>query len=201
MIYTDGAGNVTLSTRTSNGHTGTFFSDERQEDVELLAGSGINNERMTANILCRDGCGGLDLTGTDKWIAGWRDGEAFDTTDLDAPANMHLDARVYEVDYDVATVAEFDLAEPFAGTDAFTNRGVISVNDPKPVIHAVLMSVAFLILYPIGAIIMPLFGRWQLHAVWQLVAFLVMWAGFAIGYISANENEFVSFLHPDREQC
>ncbi|CAI4216318.1 unnamed protein product [Parascedosporium putredinis] len=53
-------------------------------------------------------------------------------------------------------------------------------------VHGILMALAFVVLYPIGALLIPLVGKWYIHAGCQSVAFLVMWAGFGTGYMRAN---------------
>ncbi|KAG5974429.1 hypothetical protein E4U55_008215 [Claviceps digitariae] len=58
--------------------------------------------------------------------------------------------------------------------------------------HGVIMAVVFIAGYPLGSSLMPLMGKWLLHASWQLLAFLGMWAGFGIGYTVAT-NEGVRF--------
>lgn len=191
-MYQNGKGGITLSTRTSNGHAGTYY--EERENVDLLFGSGIVNQRMVANIRCRDGCDGQDMGGSERWIAGWRAGEALDSEDVNTETEMHTDARVYEVDLDVAALtssAAFVDGSPFSGAVNPGTVGVTSINDPKPTVHGILMIAAFLVLYPLGAIIMPLFGLVLLHAIWQLVTFTVMWAGVATGIIVAQDNRLV----------
>jgi len=55
--------------------------------------------------------------------------------------------------------------------------------------HGVLMAGAFVILYPLGSILMPIIGRWDIHAGWQLITFLLMWVGFGLGVkIALGEN-------------
>ncbi|CAJ2512948.1 Uu.00g010670.m01.CDS01 [Anthostomella pinea] len=55
--------------------------------------------------------------------------------------------------------------------------------------HGILMALVMVILYPLGAVLMPLFGvSWVLHAAWQMVAFLAMWAGFALGVVLAHRT-------------
>jgi hypothetical protein len=58
------------------------------------------------------------------------------------------------------------------------------------------MAVAFVILYPVGALLIPLFGKWYLHAGCQTIAFLVMWGGFGTGYAQADATDEVSFFPP-----
>jgi hypothetical protein len=53
VMYADGAGNVTISARDGGqGHVEPQQSASLQSGVTLLAGSGIVNGRMIANVYC-----------------------------------------------------------------------------------------------------------------------------------------------------
>jgi len=75
IIYQDGSGNITVSPRIGKGETEPKF--ESTIRFELLAGSGVQEELMTANIKCAncrswDG-GRLDVTSKDQnfiWAVG-----------------------------------------------------------------------------------------------------------------------------------
>jgi hypothetical protein len=69
-----------------------------------------------------------------------------------------------------------------------------SVSETLPVAHGLIMSITTLVLFPVGAILMPLFGRWYIHAAWQIFAWLLMWAAFGIGVVSANQQGIVSHV-------
>ena len=58
--------------------------------------------------------------------------------------------------------------------------------------HWVVMLVVWVILFPLGSALMPLFGKWVLHAAWQSVAFILMWAGFGLGYVASQQIGLVS---------
>jgi uncharacterized protein (DUF2062 family) len=60
--------------------------------------------------------------------------------------------------------------------------------------HGVLMAIVWIFMYPVGAMLMPLLGKWFLHAGWQFVAFGAMWAGFALGVLLAQDFGIVSSL-------
>ncbi|KAK5663704.1 hypothetical protein OQA88_4135 [Cercophora sp. LCS_1] len=64
------------------------------------------------------------------------------------------------------------------------NAGVLAV-------HGVVMAVVFAALYPVGSFLMPLVGKWWLHAIWQTVAFILMWIGFGTGIKAANERRML----------
>ena len=53
VMYADGNGNVTISARDGNeGHVQPLFDGSLMAGVELLAGSGISNGVMRANVRC-----------------------------------------------------------------------------------------------------------------------------------------------------
>lgn len=72
--------------------------------------------------------------------------------------------------------------------------GASSGSDPSALIlaHWVIMLLVWVILFPLGSALMPLFGKWALHAAWQSVAFILMWVGFALGYVASERIGLVS---------
>lgn len=226
IVYQDGSGNVTLSTRVGSGHTQPRYS--QRDGVELLEGSGVVDDKIVANIRCTD-CEKLELGGTNTWIAAWREGDSLDSNSPLANIQVHDDNGSFEVDFAQATISSD--ANPFVNSssdggsggsgsnsgnkpgndtntdsDSDSNSGssgggaVTETNEGASNTlvwaHGIVMSVVFLIGYPLGAALMPLVGKWQIHASWQVLAFLGMWAGFGIGYYLADRDGYVSpFFH------
>ncbi|KAF4944219.1 hypothetical protein FSARC_14734 [Fusarium sarcochroum] len=63
-------------------------------------------------------------------------------------------------------------------------------------IHGVIMSIVFLLGFPIGSLLMPLVGKWLIHASWQIIVFIGMCAGFGIGKIAADRTgDWISDPH------
>ncbi|KAI1137877.1 CBD9-like protein [Hypoxylon sp. FL0543] len=195
VMYQDGAGNVTVSPRTGRGHTMPRFNSMTQ--LELLEGSGLanGNETMIANVRCGN-CGSwaggsmsLASSGSD-WIAAWKEGSAIDSKQTDAAIQYHTAHDQWTFDLTQGTVA--DDANPYVGVRQFdnNNRGVGrgSFADPRTLIlgHGIIMAVVMVIMYPLGSALMPLFGKWILHASWQFLAFLLMWAGFGLGIVASQ---------------
>jgi hypothetical protein len=58
--------------------------------------------------------------------------------------------------------------------------------------HAVVMCIAFLGLYPLGAILMPLLRKWKVHTIFQTVALSLTWIGFGLGYALKRSSPRVS---------
>lgn len=84
-----------------------------------------------------------------------------------------------------------------SGGNSSSNGGVTVVSSSVPsstilCAHAVLMALVMVVLYPLGSALMPLLGKWLVHGIWQGLAYLLMWAGFALGVITARQRGLVS---------
>ncbi|KND90694.1 hypothetical protein TOPH_04608 [Tolypocladium ophioglossoides CBS 100239] len=55
--------------------------------------------------------------------------------------------------------------------------------------HGILMTLVFVVGYPIGAIISRIFNRWFIHASWQMLVYCGMWAGFGVGIVVSRRFE------------
>ncbi|KAF6808126.1 integral membrane protein [Colletotrichum sojae] len=215
IMYTDGNGNVTISPRTARGHNMPQV-DSNGADLKLLAGSGVSDGRMTANVLCTNcaswSSGSMSLnSATSSWIAAWKAGSAINSASNSQSIQQHDDHTSFSLDLSQATV-QTD-SNPFAngvvengggngngnsGGGGSTSGGsggvVFSGGGGKSAIllaHGVIMSIVFVALYPLGAILMPLVGKWMAHAVWQSIAFALMWVGFGTGYAYARDNGYL----------
>lgn len=203
ILYTDGANNVTISARQGTGHSMPQYNSIVQ--LELLEGSGVFNDgaTMIANVRCGN-CGvwpgGTMSLSSDSadWIAAWKEGDAIDSDDLNAAIRYHDAHDQWQFDLTQGTVA--DDTNPFLTATQFdnNNRGVGkgSFADPKTLIlgHGIVMAIVMVILYPVGSSLMPLLGKWVLHASWQFLAFLLMWAGFGLGIVATQRIQLVSLL-------
>lgn len=202
LMYADGKGNVTLSTRAGVGQI--MPRSTPRSDVTLLAGSGVVNGQMIANVKCGQ-CTNLNLKGSNNWISAWKDGDAIGSTAVDSPIQYHDSHAQYQVDFSKATISSD--ANPFVNaqggqaspTGTPNNNGgggavVETGNNNKNLIlaHGIIMTVVFTAMYPMGAILMPIIGKWFIHAGWQTIAFLAMWAGLGIGYTVAKDLGIVS---------
>ncbi|KAL6698639.1 CBD9-like protein [Trichoderma pleuroticola] len=220
IMYQDGNGNVTLSTRPGANHVMPTY--KARNDVELLAGSGVVDGNMVANVKCGN-CTNLDLTGQSNWISAWKSGDALDSTNPAAILTQHDSMTQFRVNLAQASISSD--ANPFVGSSSDNNNnggssggssggsgdgdgdddggngavsGVItsSTNQTLASAHGILMSVIFVIMYPLGASLMPLLGKWYIHASWQTIAFLGMWAGLGLGVtVARNQNVFFDQAH------
>ncbi|KAJ4146859.1 hypothetical protein LMH87_001418 [Akanthomyces muscarius] len=147
---------------------------------------------MTASINC-GACAGVDLTGSDSWIGAWKTGGALGAADVRANIGMHDGTDQFSIDLAKATI---DSGNNTLGTNSSAtpasgsgDSAVYGGGRSKNILvysHAILMLMVFIIGYPLGGLLMPLMGRWILHAGWQVTMFLAMCAGFAVGKIASD---------------
>lgn len=220
IMYANGDGNVTISPRQAPGEVmPTVVANGA--DLTLLDGSGVSNGVMTANVRCSNceswKSSTLDLAGAStNWIAAWRQGSALNSQDVSERITQHSDTDEFVVNLSQASVTSD--SNPFSGENASTgggsntgtgsgsgsgsnsgsnNGGAVSqpestgASDAVLLAHGVCLTIAFVVLYPLGAILMPLLGKWLVHAVWQVVALLLMWAGFGLGVVYARDHGYL----------
>ena len=227
LLYTDGNNNVTISPRSGTGYVPP--QENPDADVELLSGSGVENNVMTANFRCGncDSWSGGNMRFSDtnsNWVHAWREGDALATTDKNVGISRHSSQPSgFQLDLTQATVSGD--SNPFvdggnsgsgnnnaggssgsgggsgsnsgqnggSGSGAITPGGPTSGGPSKIVVaHWAIMLVVWVIMYPLGSALMPLLGKWAIHAAWQAVAFLLMWAGFGLGYVASQRTGIVS---------
>ncbi|KAL7923968.1 hypothetical protein ACQKWADRAFT_288404 [Trichoderma austrokoningii] len=214
IMYQNGKGNVTLSTRPGANHVMPIF--KARSDVELLAGSGVVDGNMVANVRCSN-CTNLNFAGQSNWISAWKSGDSLDSTNPAAILTQHDSMTQFQVNLAKASISSD--SNPFTGSSASSSgsgsgsgsgsnsgssgsgngngngngavSGVTSGSTPSQTLatsHGTIMSIVFVILYPLGSSLMPLIGKWYIHASWQTIAFLLMWAGFGIGVFIARQD-------------
>ncbi|KAI8719067.1 DOMON domain-containing protein [Fusarium sp. LHS14.1] len=214
LIYQNGDGNVTLSTRTGTGHVMPQYT--RRTAVELLAGSGVSGGKLIANIRCGD-CDSLDFEGSNSWIAAWKNGDSLDSTSVSERISEHDEHSSFSVNFAQASMSSdsnpFTSSSTDSGSDSGSdsdsdsnsgsgsgsdsgsdsNSGVTESSGPSKTVlraHGIIMSIVFLAGYPLGAVLMPIIGNWLVHAGWQFIVFLGMWAGFGLGYVYARDDGY-----------
>lgn len=170
--------------------------------------------------------GSMQLSSTSSpWIAAWKAGDSLATTDKDASISQHDDVGSWSYDLTQATISSD--ANPFinaqqnggssgggfgpnggSGAPGSSGPGVIpsgggfsSARDEITRLqraHGIIMAIVFVILYPVGSILMPLLGKWMFHAAFQFFNFILMWVGFGLGYVLSQKTFIVSraFISP-----
>lgn len=208
LMYADGTGNVTLSTRPGLNHIMPQY--KARSDVELLAGSGIIDDEMVANVRC-GGCTDASLKGSSGWVSAWKVGSPINSQDKDATIDYHDDHSIFKIDLSQASL-DSD-SNPFTGDSSSSSNntssggntggngssgsnppgGIVSggdssgpVSDSLRYAHGVIMTLVWVVLYPAGAMLMPLLGKWFFHAAFQTVTFITMWAGLGLGCVMSQ---------------
>ncbi|ELR08723.1 hypothetical protein VC83_07400 [Pseudogymnoascus destructans] len=187
-VYTDGKGNVTVSPRDGTGHFEPLHSSSKT--VTLLAGSKADATSVVANFKYRADEPLLQVQShSSPFIGSWKEGPAFNTTDLAQTLDHHDDHSIYTLDLVSANVGVSQ--NPFLGASAAQLVGQpqggaeldIALGKRLLKAHGTLMGVAWLIVYPAGAILMRLrWGGVWAHVFIQLVGTSMVIAAFAIGY-------------------
>ncbi|KAI1037779.1 hypothetical protein LB503_009416 [Fusarium chuoi] len=187
VIYQDGSGNITLSTRKGHGHDMPTY--QAMSGIKLVEGSGVSNGSMVANIYWKD----ASIQGTAEWISAWKKGSSLDTSDASSDFAEHDGTDSFSVDLSKATVS--GTSNPFlnsSNSNTTPSDNAVSSGgggeDHTGSAHGVIMAVVFLAGFPIGSVLTPLLGKWLIHASWQIIAFVGMWIGFGIGKVAADRG-------------
>lgn len=205
IMYSDGSGNVTLSPRFSRGEVQPRYN--RDLNVELLSGSGVENGVMTANLRCgncaQGGAGNFGAQ-SGQWIHARRNGGALDTTDVQANIVQHDTHDSFTWSYSNAIGGAS--ANPFAASDtvvsgnsAPSSGGNRAMRSNILLAHGVLASLAFLVFFPVGAIIMRLGGFnsvLKVHVATQILSWLLFATAFGLGLYYGVTGNYMSEAHP-----
>lgn len=80
----------------------------------------------------------------------------------------------------------------FASSNSVPAFDVIIMSNPLPGVHAALMCVSFVLIFPSGAIVMQFLRRTLWHAAVQVVGFCLVFSGFGVAVHFAREYNKVS---------
>ncbi|CAI6092710.1 unnamed protein product [Clonostachys chloroleuca] len=184
VVYKGTNDSVTVSMRTGEHHTPPVYTPTTK--VQVLDGSGVADGRMVAEVKYAD----FNMEGKDVWMCAWDSVGPLELSDKkDAVIHKHDGNRQFTISHSAAAISSE--TSVFSASDNGSDNGiapyVAPVNyDAIVLAHGIIMSALFLVLYPAGAIIMPLFGNWFYHAVEQCIAYLIMWVGFGLGVTYAS---------------
>lgn len=201
ILYTDGTGNVTVSSRQGTGNVQPTYSASTASNVQLMSGSGVSGGKMVANVLCTN-CkswngGSLSTSSTSvAMIGAWKSGASLDTTDPSASISYHDAHTAFDLDLTQATLTTDSNPFTSAATTPTTgsSSGVTQAARPDPKViwaHGLGMALVFVVMYPLGSALMPMLGQWKLHAGFQIVTWLGMWAFFGLGVYGAQVRSLV----------
>ena len=190
IVYANAAGNsVTLSPRLGGSHQEP--SAQTNSSAVLLAGSGIANGNMTANILCSNcsswNSGSMNLNGSAQpWIWASRSGDPIKSDSATAHIQMHDQGSYAAFGLDLNDMTPDNSSNPFLDLE---NSQIIDVRGSNyhgiaiP-LHGVVMCLAFIIGFPFGAFLIRLAslrGLVWIHAGIQLLSYLATIMGLGLG--------------------
>lgn len=219
VMYADGRGNVTVSPRAGRGHV--MPQPDSSVQIRLLAGSGISadGQTMVANFACsnchRWGGGSMSLaSNAASYIGAYMVGAAPSNPSTSAAIDQHDSHASWQFDLTRASIATN--ANPYVsgGSGSGTGSGGGVSTGPAPgsgngvtqvqsggdtarliMAHGIIMALVMVVLYPLGALLMPLIGNMFLHGGVQMIAFLLMWAGFGLGVIVSRDTVGFAATH------
>lgn len=206
VTYTSG-NNVTVSPRSGIAQVEPSYNKDAR--ITILNGSGVHDGVITANIRC-DTClkwnSGTENVNSSSspWIWAVKFGDSLESTSVSETITRHDDQGVVSIDMKKATGGSSE--NPFAQLAQVS----VSSADPsfssfsdminqKQTAHAVLMILAFVVMFPCFALGLHLFpAKWtvNLHGPSQLFTLAVVIAGLGVGVSMARDLSLVHHYHP-----
>jgi hypothetical protein len=207
VVYTHNE-NVTVSPRSGVSEVEPLFNEDAQ--ITILNGSGVHDGVVTANVRC-DTCikwsgGSENINSTSSsWIWAVKFGQSLNSASLSEDITHHDDSGVVFVDMIKATGGSSE--NPFAQpATASVSSGV---EDPsfaafedtihrKQTAHAVLMLLAFVIMFPFFALGLHVFpSKWtvNIHGTFQLLTLTVAISGLGVGVSMARQLHLIDSYH------
>lgn len=211
VVYAGGTGNVTVSSRLGQGHYEPMY--DSKADFEVLPGTGVDGYRMTANIRCSD-CsqwvgGGMDFReDSGPWIYAALPGLPLNSNNPREDLQMHHQHGVFGFPYLPAKGGDgtnpFILA-PAADVTLGIQGGIPppplhwNPDDPFAIAHGTVASIAILVLFPLGAILIRVTANRRLvwvHAGIQIAAYIALFGAMAMGIRMATSGHLSNNKHP-----
>jgi hypothetical protein len=200
VLYASSDGeNVTVSPRLGKNHDQPLY--DNSADFTLLAGSGISNGTMTANIKCSN-CnswsgGSMDFTASDaSWIYAYKNGAGITSDAQDATIKEH--SKYGDFMFKLTQARGGSSSNPFTDpaysvTDniPLTGDGEAAYPDTLVTAHGVVACATFVV-FILGAIIIRLAsfsGVVWVHAAAQVVGFIGYVAAVGMGIYMATHGQ------------
>ncbi|KAK3075969.1 hypothetical protein LTR53_000273 [Teratosphaeriaceae sp. CCFEE 6253] len=205
---------VTLSPRTATGHSEpSYYNGVKCERIwadDLQDGNEVTNNgdasAMTVNAVCRNATkwstGSLDLTSKTQPMI-FAVGPAGDThgrgpslrsDSLSADLDRHTGYGGFTMDIAQATSSESSTAgvplPGASGTYALSGATASNAkddNDPAPRIHGFIMCLTFVVIFPVGALILRSLQRVIMHAVVQAIGLFLVCCATAGGIVISTQ--------------
>ncbi|KAL7623436.1 hypothetical protein AAE478_007118 [Parahypoxylon ruwenzoriense] len=205
LMYPSSSGeNVTLSPRLSWGHSEPVHAP--QVEVEALPGTGLDNGTYVFNGRCgncrswTNGAGSVNVASKaqNMLYATGESGNYLKSDAFDAPLKMHYNFGAFTLDMVHATgpggVPAIDRSEDSALVATVQGLSKEGKKDIRALMHAIIMVLVFVGMYPFGVFVLRL-GSWvRWHAVNQGLAFIGTIIGSSLGFaISGSYNRSKKF--------
>ena len=211
LMYSSADGNnITLSARTTTGHNMPTHDDTAR--YTLLDGSGISNGKMTANVRC-DNCdkwstGSMNLKGgSSDWMYAYLPGSPINSDDTNAMIQQHAQKSSFQWDLSKATGGSEP--NPFTAAASTTTNSSSSnasgwqklstdEQDTYRSAHGALAAVAFLVIFPLGAMLVRLAnfsGLAWTHGGLQVFGLVLFVAAAGLGIYMADGENYLSEPH------
>ncbi|ETN38994.1 uncharacterized protein HMPREF1541_07036 [Cyphellophora europaea CBS 101466] len=210
VMYSSADGqNVTLSPRTASGHVMPTYNEAA--DISLLEGTGISDGIMTANVRCgncdRWDAGTMSLSGgSSDWVYAHSQGSPINSDDTSATISQHNGQGSFQ--WDVSRATGGSGGNPFTDASSTTTTGSEGQNSWQQLstqaqmrfvqAHGALASIAFVALFPIGAILVRLTsfqGLLWTHAGLQVFGYTVFIAAAGLGIFIARGGAYLQEPH------
>lgn len=199
--------NVTISPRLGKGEIRPLYKENAK--ITTMDHTGVHDGVITTNFQwdsCISWQGGRlnPNVSQSNWIWAVKYGKPFRSNNLSATIAEH-DSMSQET-ANLKRVAETNTGNPFV--DLSTSQAVNAMHmrpqidyeafDRKRKAHAVLMTIAFVILFPFFALALHLFpsGIVALHGSLQVITLAVTIAGMGLGISMAKDIRLLSHYHP-----
>ena len=191
---------VTISPRIASGHSEptyqSYISIQKQSGTDLQGANTVTGERSTqvikADGVCR-GCttwpsgGSIDLTSKAQPFI-FAVGPTFppiESDSLSAGLSRHEFYGHFTMDMMAATSTSGGAVPvgPYELKDASKAMDTTFDNDPAPHIHGLVMSIVFVLLLPLGSLILRVWNKVKGHIIVQCIALVLFCMAFAGGSV------------------
>ncbi|KAI1179263.1 iron reductase domain protein [Nemania sp. FL0916] len=208
MAYPSESGqNVTISPRYCSGHSEPVHSSDI--DIKALAGTELlNDTTFVFNGVCSN-CrswprnGAIDVLSSAQEMI-YATGASGDTqsNNLKESVKIHWNYGSFTMDLVHATgpggVPEIPTTDDVASVGAVQQSSKTGYVDKKAILHAVLMILAFVGVWPFGILVLRVGGSVKWHAINQAVAFGFVLIGAILGFVistSYNRSKMFNTAH------
>ena len=204
VAYTSESGrNITVSPRLGRGHQEPKYI--KDVDVEILNGTLVNDEAYSIQMKCTNcrswsvGSGSeaeINVKGSQEpMIFAVGDDGRLQSDNQEARITKHIVNGLLYIDLSAA-VGPGGVPELGSNRVNLPDTATLAPSRAVVVIHGLIMGACFVVLFPIGALLIrfPLRFAFKLHLGWQLCTFVGILIGFSFAiYISVRHKDPASF--------